>query len=636
MNDQIDEKEVAKVKKEKVKKPQGPIRTGAVVPFIVFVSLVTVFNIFFLDNVVKNSMEFLGQKANGAEVNISEVNIGISDLSFMVLKMEFTDPEKPDFNRFEIGTIRFAALWDGILRAKFIVNEAVVKDIKANTKRKFKGYVVPEDEKKTAFTKEVLEKTQKEFAGNVLGDIASLITGDSVTKGMRVEDNLASKKKYEELSKELDQRAKEMDQSFKALPDKDELEELKKRFDEIRWNDIGTITKAPKVLAEIDQLKKDVDSTKEKIEKANKLVNQNVKFINDGQNEIRTLVKQDIDGVQKRLKLPTLDTKTIAKLLFGNQVLDKIQTAERLHAQIKDYLPPKKTKSEKEAKKPDYTKHPRGKGLDYQFSKTKSYPPVWIKKVLINSDNEQGTVAGEINNITNNQRIVGKPTTLKINADLVKEKLRDIVINGSFDHREVSRDIVDMTIGNYPVQNKALSKSKSAKLIIDKARGEAIFKVSFIDSALSFMATNYYRDIVYDYDAESSTMKEVLGAIATDTKVISMQAKATGKINNLNWDIKTNLASAIQKSVGKLIQNKINKAKADIQNEINKSLSSSKSELNSKLASFQNKYQSKLDKQKNQFDGIKDQIEDRKKKEQKKAKSSLEDKAKSLLKGIKF
>ncbi len=624
------------LKNKKVKKQKGPIRTGAVLPFIIFVAVVTVFNIFFLDNIVKNSMEYIGQKANGAEVNISQVNIGLTDLSFKVLKMEFTDPEKPDFNRFEIGEISFKALWDGVLRAKLVVNKAFLRDIKAKTKRSFTGYVVPEEEKKTAFTAEVLEKTQKEFAGNVLGDIASLITGTSVTKGMRVEDNLESKKKYEELSTQVDERAKEMDQAFKSLPNKDQLEDLKKRFEKIKWNDIGNITKAPKVLADIDQLKKDVDDTKEKIERANKLVNQNVKFINEGQKEIQTLVKKDIEGVQKRLKLPTLDTKTIAKLLFGNQVLDKIQTAERLHAQIKDYLPPKKTKEQKEASKPDYTKHPRGKGLDYQFVKTKSYPPVWIQKVIIDSQNDQGKVSGEINDITNNQKIVGKPTTLKIQADLVKENLRDIVITGSFDHRDISKDSVDMTIGSYPVSNKALSKSKSAKLIIDKARGEAVFNVTFIESILSFKATNYYKEIVYEYDAESDTMKEVLGAIANDTKVISMQATAKGKINDLNWDIRTNLASAIQKSVGNLIQNKINKAKADIENEINKSLSGSKSQLNSKLASFKNEYESKLNKQKSQFDNFKDQIDDRRKKEEKKAKSSLEDKAKKLFKGIKF
>ncbi len=623
--------------KDKInKKPKGPIRTGAVVPFIMFVVLVSVFNIFFLDMTIKKTIEFIGTKANGAQVDVGSVDTSISDLRAVVTNIEFTNPDKPMQNNFVIGKLTFQALWDGILRAKLVINEAKLEDIRVRTKRTSKGYVVPKDEAAASATKEVLDKTKKEFEGNILGDVAALLSGSGVAKGMRVEDNLKSKKRYDELSLEVDSRSKEISKTFKDLPNKDDLESLKRRFNKIKWNDIGNLAKAPKVLKEIDDLRKDVDKTKRKFEKANKLVNKNIKFIQNGQKGIKNLIKEDMASVQKRMNLPSMDTKTIAKLLFGNQVLEKIEMAEGYYAKIKKYLPPKKTKEEKIAKKPDYTQHARGKGRDYQFGIPKSYPPIWIQKVVIDSKNDQGDVRGEILDITTNQRIINKPTLLKINGDFLSKGLVGVVIKGLFDHRTEARDSVDFTVGSYPVNNKALSKSKTAKLVIDKARGNMVANISFINDVLNFKMKNYYKEIKYDHGAKDKIMAEVLARIAKDTKTISMEATAKGKIKSLKWDIRTNLAKAIQSSVNNLIKEKIAQAKKKIENEINKAIGGSKKEFESKLAGFKKQYQSQLDQGKKQFDSFKKDIDKRKKKEEKKGRKSLENEAKKLFKGIKF
>ena len=256
-------------------------------------------NIFFLDSSIKKAIEFGATRANGAEVNVGSVAVGISDLSIKVKKIQFTNADEPMMNTFEIGNISFQALWDGILRAKVVINEAKLENIQFKTKRSSKGYVIPEEDKakNSQMTKEVLEKTKKEFEGNILGAIAALISGSGVAKGARVEDNLKSKQKYEELSKQIDSKSKEMDQAFKNLPDKKELSSLNSRLGKIRWKDIGNIAKAPGVLKEIDTLKKDIDRTKKKFDTANKLVNTNIKFINNGQKDIQNLVENNLSDL---------------------------------------------------------------------------------------------------------------------------------------------------------------------------------------------------------------------------------------------------------------------------------------------------------------------------------------------------
>ncbi len=633
-----DTKKNTEKKTKKKDKPKGPIRTGAVVPFIIVTAVITTFNYFFLETTVKKSIEFLGTKVNGAEVNVGDVQIDLKNLQTIIKKVEFTNKNEPSLNTFEIGHMEFKALWDALLRAKLVIDIVEVKDILVDTKRSAPGHIVPPEESISNESKEakkVLAQASKEFEGNILGDIAGVVSGEQAG-GSNIEGSLKSKQKYEEISKEIDIRATQMDKTFESLPKTAELNVLKSRFNKIKWNDLGHLAKAPKVLKEIDQLKKDVDKTKKKYDEANKIVNENVKYINNSQKDIKRLVKEDMASIQKRMKIPKMDAKSIAKVLFGNEALGYIKKGEDYHVKIKDYLPPKKDKS----KKPDFVKHPRGNGRDYQFGTPKSYPPVWIKKVAINSKNKQGIIDGEIKDITNNQRIINKPTTLKIKADLLEKGITGVSATGVFDHRSGADDKLLLNIGKYPVENKALSKSDSAKLVIKKADGNAIFNAHFKDGGLVFKVDNYYRRINYETDAKSNAMKEVLGSVAKNTKTISLKAKATGEIKNLKWDIKSNLARAIQDSVKKLVQGKIDAAKRKIQADIDKQLGTQKKKVDAQLNEFKSKYQKQLDQGKKQFDKVKSDIEKQKKNAEnsakKKATKSLENEAKKLFKGFKL
>jgi len=631
-----DKKELKRLKKEaKTNKPKGPFRTGAVVPFLVVTILVTAFNYFLLETTVKKSMEFLGTTINGAEVNVGDVSIDLKNLRTVITKVEFTNKNEPTLNSFEIGRMEFKALWDAILRAKLVIDIVEVKDILIETKRKSKGHVSPPapPSEESKATQKVLAQASKEFEGNILGDIAGLISGNPGKGDKSVEGSLKSKSKYEEISKEIEIRGAKVDEAFKSLPKTAELNSLKTRFGKIRWNDLGNIAKAPKVIKEIDSLKKDVDKTKKKYDEANKIVNKNIKYINDSQKDIKRLVKEDMNDIQKRMKIPKMDAKSIAKVLFGSQALGYIKKAEEYHAKIKDYLPPKK---EKEDKKPDFVKRSRGKGRDYQFGTPKSYPPVWIKRVSIKSKNSQGMIDGEIKDITNNQKIINKPTLLKLKADLLEKGITGVSANGVFDHRNEADDKLVLNIGKYPVANKALSKSDSAKLIITKANGNAIFNVHFKGESLNFNIDNYYRNIQYETDATSPAMKEVLGSVANNTKTISLKAKANGKIKDLKWDIKSNLASALQNSVRKLVQGKIDAAKKKIKDDIDKQLGAQKKQIDAQLNAFKSKYQGQLDQGKKQFSNIKSDIDKKKKSAKNKAKKDLENKAKKLFKGFKL
>lgn len=627
--------ETKETKKDKKKnKKKGPIRTGAVIPLIVFTALVVAFNIFLLDTTIKKTIEFVGEKVNEAEVNVDSVSTSFKDLAISVKRIQVTNKEKPEFNKVEIGEFNFKMLWDAILRGKVVIEKSELKNILINTKRAKKGYVLPPPPAKNAAakkTKEVLKNAKKEFDGNVFGDIAGVLSGDSVgdTTG-KIEGELASKKRLNQLEKEVDQKQKEIDAALKGLPTEKDFTDMKNRFNAIKWKDLGNITKAPKVLQQADKLNRDINKANKAINNASKKVDGGLKFVDQSYKEVQNLVNEDINNISKRMNLPSLDPKTISKMLFGNELLNKIEEVKKYQDMASDYMPKKKGKLEAPIKKE------RGKGRDYRFGTPNSYPLFWLKLASINSKNEQGEVKGKIENITTNQRQIGKLTTANIKADFPKENIRDINSRIEVDHRSDPVMKMEATIGSFLVKDKALSKSKDVKFVIAEADTYSQMNAVATEKKINLTLKNKLRKVKYDTKAKSPQVDEVLKDVSKKTKVLTLNATGSGAWDNIKFDIRSNLAKAIENSVRSLVQEKINKAKAKIKADIDRQISGTKKQIDDKVKSLRAQYDKALNQGKSELAKIQNDLNKTKKKAEKDAKKGSEKKFKKLFKGIKL
>ncbi len=625
-----------KAKKEKKKKgPKGPIRTGAVVPFILIVAAIVAFNILLLDSTIKKSLEFIGGKVINAEVNVGDVNTSFKALKISVKDMQFTDRKNPAYNKLQIGEIDFQLLWDAILRGKFVISLANVKDIMVNTKRTSPGEVYPvEIDEKTGnykATQELLDKAEKEFEGNVFGDIAGVLGGGSTGDvSKNIEGSLESKKKFDAIQTGLKTKEQRLSADLKALPSAKDINNLQTRLKNIRWNDLGNIAKAPKVLKEADQLKKDIDKAIGSYAKVQKTVNQSLKDIDRDYKEAQALVNKDIQSVSKRMNLPTLDQASIAKMLFGNEVLDKVRAAKKYQTMAQKYMPPKKEK-----KAP--VKIARKSGRDYQFGKPNSYPMFWLKLAKINSKTEQGTVAGKIENVTNDQNATGRLTTAQVKADFPPMNLRKIEANIKIDHRSDPKAMVDGKVGEFIVENKALSKSDDARFILKKSQAEAHFSGTLTPERADLKINNWFRKIKYDTGAKNAAVAEVLADVAKKNSTLTLDADVKGKWTALKFEIKSNLAAAINNSVRSLIQEKIEKVQAKIKADIEKQIAQSKAQVDAQIAKIKNDANAQINKAKQEIDKVKAQLNSQKKKAEKDAKKKLTNPLKKLkIKGLKL
>ena len=90
-------------KTKKVKKPKGFIRWEAVIPFVIFVTVIGVYFTLFFDANLKYVMEKLGYNFLGAEVNIGHLETSFTRAKITIKDLEFTDPATPKNNMLKIG-----------------------------------------------------------------------------------------------------------------------------------------------------------------------------------------------------------------------------------------------------------------------------------------------------------------------------------------------------------------------------------------------------------------------------------------------------------------------------------------------------------------------------------------------------
>jgi len=619
------------VKKEKKIKKQGPIRTGVLVPFIIVISVIVLFNILLLDRTIKSTIEYLGEKANGAEVNVSSVNTSFKDLRISVSRIQFTDKANPEFNKFEIGNIRFQMLLDALLRGKIVITNAEINNVLINTKRKKKGYVIPPppaNSEEGRATAKILGKAKEEFKGNVIGDIAGMLGGESLgdtSKG--IEGSLKSKKRFEELKVEIAEKEKKLDETFKKLPDSKDINDLQKRISDIKWNDLGNLSKAQGVLKEADSAQKDIKKTIKAYDDAQKLVSTSLKEVNASYNEAQKLVDEDIKDVSSRMSIPSLDPTSISKMLFGDDLLSKIEDAKKYQTMAKKYMPPKKGKKEAPIKAE------RGAGRNYRFGTPKTYPMFWMKLAKIDSKNDQGEIQGQITDITTNQRYINKLTKMNLKADFPSQNIRDISGDIILDFMNEPVMKVNMTVGSYPVKDKALSDSKDAKFIIRNSSVRSEFFGTLKEKTAQFNLNNSFSNIEYEVSAKSKDVGEILNDVASKTKVLTLNAKAKGEWDSLKFDINSNLAKMIQDSTKAVIQEKINKVKNKIKADIDKEIAKTKGEVDSKISKLKSEYTKQIDSAKRELDKITSGLSKKKKDAEKDAKKNM---GKNLLKGIKL
>lgn len=611
---------------KKVKK-KGPIRWEAIIPFTIVMALFWAYFHFFFDLHLRKALELGGYYVIGSEVNIRSLETSFWNGSLRIQGVELTDAEKPTHNMIEVGDIRFGVLWDGLLRAKIIINEMATEGIKIGTTRKSPGKIKPVDpkeESKPGFIEtegeklknKALDQTKEQHSSNVLGDLASILSGTSGNEQLgKIEGTLVSKAKMQEIEQSFKEKSKGWEERFKTLPQGKDIQALSDRMSQVKTKDFKSPQELADSVKQFDEIIKEADQKYKAVQSASNDLNSDYKNLDQGLKDLDAMVRKDIQDLEARFKIPKLDAKSISQSLFRPYIDPYLTKFYRYKAMVDKYMPPNLRKKGKDEPEPEMQPRPRAKGISYEFGRPNSYPLFWIKKIAVSSQAgatpDAGNIEGTITDVTSNQVLTRKPTVATLKGGFPSNEIKDFKLMMSLDNTKTLSEILfDLGIGSYPVAGRPVVQSPDVSLAFAKAAATLTAKGSLVGLRdLKFNLNNAMNGVTFDVKAQNPTVNDILKGIFDGIPTVTINADISGMLPEFKADISSNVGPEIQKGFEKQVQKKIDEARAKIQAYVNEQIGKEKAKLEAEVAKFKAQIDGEIKKVQDQLNSQKAQAE---------------------------
>ncbi len=599
-------------------KRQGPIRVEAVVPLLIVVGATVLYFSLFFDSHLRRGLEYGATQANGAEVNIGRLQTSVFKASMLIGDVQMTDPLQPQRNRVQIGEMRFGMLWDALLRGKVVIEEAVIEDVQIDTPRKRAGRVLPPPPPQSgpSASDKMLATLKEEFSGNVVGDLAAIAAGANPSEQLQqITGELKSDAYMDALQRSMDETEQQWKTRMAALPRGEDFGALRTRLGDVKVNDVKDVAQLQAAVKELQAIRDEFEAKGKTIGEAGTVLAGDLKGLQSSFAGIDDVVREDVRGLQARMKLPTLDASNLSRALFGMDVLGKLQQARGYMEQAREYLP---AKSAEQAKPAPRNIH---KGRDYAFGHPRGYPAFWLRRALVTSrlPGEKG-LSGEIRDVATDQALVGRPMIATLKGDFPQQEVAGVKAELVIDHTQSEPvERVQLSVARYGVAGRSLVDSPSVKLGFAKAAASAAFTAELRGERVDIQAGNRFHDVAFETTAQSPVVRGMMDASLAGLRTVSMDARVRGTWGDLDMSLSTNLGDALARGMKRYLQEKMDEARKRIQAQVDsriaaqrQKLMARRAELESRLKSVLADKQAQVDKLRADLDAARRDLEQRK------------------------
>lgn len=652
MNDTAENK-VKKIKKK------GPLRTEAIIPIGVILFALGFYFTTFFDSHLKAGLQWSLGHLNGAEVNIGVFKSSFINGTITIKKIEVTDKDDLEKNALEIGAINLGLLWDALLRAKFVIEEASIDQIQIQTQRKRPGKLIKgkeEDEKKSAQGQQLALQTldsgkdvlKEELGNNILGNVIELLEESKDPKDQlkEMKNDFALTKRVKELEEDFSKKKEFWESKQKELGNPKDLLELIKSTSETKIdtnNPVAAVSQVSLMAKNVKEISTKVNDFKKSIE----LLKTDLGQFNGLIQELETLSKEDLKNLEGQFKIPDLNTGDLSTKIFADLFQKKTKPIQKYIGWAQKYMPPKlishKNKNvvkdsaevEKELLPPK-----RGKGQDFTYPKQKGYPFFWLKKAQISSKSNQdgfsADLSGKILDFSSTPELVKRPAEIIVEGDFPRDEIRGIKIQvGIHHHVENPYEDFNVLVSSFPLKGMNLSKSSKLNFGIEKANGHSLIQGKVQDGQFQAVVKNLFNQVEYKIESPSESAQELLRDVTQDMSKLTLDAKGSGPLAEIKWDISSNLGKALESGLKRVLEKKINEFKAKLKKAYMDQTAEVKEKLTKEFDQYQAKFKQQLDEYKGKIEGEENKLKDKLAQAQKSATSNQQQKLDKGLKDIK-
>lgn len=576
------------------------------------------FTMYFLsDGLIERGMEKAGEAIVGAKVEIDNLTFSLLSLSISLDRLQVTNPNNTWKNLFETARMSFNMELKPLFRKNIIINDITVADIRIGTKRTTNGRIPKKPSEAPGWVEQAKESLMQQLASAPVLNLNILkkkINVDSIFAVLDIE----SINHIEMIKQDTDSAYQTWNQIISEFDPKTELQNIDNQLKAIKTQEIKGLDDLVFALDSANNLYKTLDGLKKDVVIKKNQATQDFKIFTSSLARVDNWIKDDYNRLKNKAKLANFTPKNVGKMLFGQSVVLPTIGMLRYVSIARKYAPV----AEQLVTSGQVEKPPRLKGQDIRFPLLHPDPKFLIQHILISGATSQEDtskvlhVSGEINAITSDPKIYGKPLTFELKAQLPQFKAYQIT--GLFDH---TKDIPEerfqikgsgMQFGRIDLPERPYLPSQ-----IDANRGDVSANLSLIGDILEVRLNFVARPVTFIFPeslVKSDAISKVTRGVFDSIDRLQLSASVSGPIDDLKLKINSNIDKILARRIQGVIGESVKLAQAEIHKRLNALVGPKKQEALGFIRNRQNKITLEIAKHENLIND-KSAVLDKKKKE---------------------
>lgn len=529
------------------------IRWKGLIGFAVAVVVLVLFFLLFIDSMIKGSIEYAATRMVGAKVDLDSAEFRFSPLGIQLTRVQITNPDQPMQNIIDIKNIRFNMDGLKLLQRKVLINEMQVEGIRLNTQRNKSGAIKHRPKPAYAETAE-----DKKGPGLKLPEI-TIPDADKIL----AREDIKTIKQAETFKADVKTSQQKWDEIRDNMPGERRINEYSTRLDIIKKTNTKDLKQLLIAIKALKRIKKDIKTDINTVDSSRQQISGDLNSLNRDLQALKNSPQEEYDRLTKKYSVTSAGISNISHLLFGSEAKKYTTMAMGWYKKLQPWLAYVDFSG---AETPPVDRH---RGLDIRFKEYKPSPDFLIKLLRASVEIRQGNFSGKIYNITNEQDITRKPTTLKFSGNKM-QGIGSILLIGNFNHINpaAAKDQLNFNMSQYELNKYRLINRDDMRIYLDKAKSDVKLVAWRKNNHINANFTSHIHSIKYNNQASGNELAMMFLSSINKTRDFNIYGKLRGTFDDYSTKVSSDLD---------------NRLKANMQRHLNRRLAGFQKQLKDKL-----------------------------------------------------
>jgi len=581
------------------------IRWNAVGPLAGIAAIVSLLVAFFIDPVAKWAIRKGGESVFGARVDIDSVRVKVGKSALEIRGLAVADKSAPMSNLFELKEAAFDFQSLPLLEKKVIIDEASVAGLRFGTPRKTSG-ALPFVDEKPGFVGKASERLWSQVETFSLGKIdeAKKYTDPKTVVNPQA---LLSVKAAENAKTTLTQTPGAIEGDIKGLNAEQRAETLKAQVNAVGKDSKG-IEGALKTAEQVKRISSEINALKTDIEKTKQSALGRIQAAKASIDDVKTARDQDWAKLKALVSLPSLDKESLARTIFGPEVVAKMERMLGLVQTARQYMPAKAA-----APPPP----PRGQGRVIEFPLAKKpLPRLLLKKALLSG--EVGTekplsFEGTLTDLTSNPPLWGRPAVGLIQG---AQGSRALNARLTLDYtQEIPREALQGRYSGFALGEKTVGQEGSFTLAMSEGLGVVETGISIVGDALSGKVQFQGQQLKVNPSIALKTdspigqrLSQSLTSSLSRVNSLSVGVGLGGTIQSPDFSIDSNIGGIVADAMKNALGAEVAEQEKALRAELNRHTDAALKQLEGQLSQLQSQFLPQISSQNKVVDDLLNQL----------------------------